>query len=498
MESKAPDCIISRPMRRQAQAFGLALTLVVISAVVHAQDCVKPSEDVVTGVILRKAPSTASDRLGSLRPGNRLEVTSAVAGWTQVKTDDGQAAYVSKRWTDVVPCGGMELAAAPSTSGPFPLIAAGRTVDWWFVFKQNAVAFPGCGSTVERRCPFGGTVPTYKAGMQFAFASSAVKTLAQGRDCIGTTLEDPVGATFDEIYHGSFNYVVWNDQFHGDPSLPFPKCSEDCDSPWGHSKGMVAWNDAGDGVVMQVTTPSWPGAGNDHHPRPHDGNTLGCELGNNVKFSQHFFALHLTRDDLLKVILALVNASVATDPANPQLVKNGGPSDIQAVVQQLGRRSSSVTATVDTLSSGVRMISKPSKLNVPPWQMVSALLGGVPLRTATWWASPYIPSTLASDAILCWSSALPPPGDVEIATTGSWGGTTIGLKGLAPNGNHAKIGVTTDATSNLSIFGDLNQQGALSESCSRSQNGRGGLFFVVHDAELSKSVAALIEGASDR
>jgi len=33
------------------------------------------------------------------------------------------------------------------------------------------------------------------------------------------TITDPLGATFDEIYHGDFHYVIWNDQFDGHPQL---------------------------------------------------------------------------------------------------------------------------------------------------------------------------------------------------------------------------------------------------------------------------------------
>src|SRR5687768_7306797 len=65
------------------------------------------------------------------------------------------------------------------------------------------------------------------------------------------------------------------------------------------------------------------------------------------------------------------------------------------------------------LSSGVQLISKPSKLHVPPWQLVSAALGGVSLRAATWWAAPKIPTTTASTPIACWDSALGRPGSVE-------------------------------------------------------------------------------------
>jgi hypothetical protein len=41
----------------------------------------------------------------------------------------------------------------------------------------------------------------------------------------------------------------------------------------------------------------------------------------------------------------------------------------------------------------------------------------------------------------------------------------------------------------------MNQQGSLSgPHCSSSQNGRGGLFFVVQDPQLFKSVQYLLQG----
>ena len=70
------------------------------------------------------------------------------------------------------------------------------------------------------------------------------------------------------------------------------------------------------------------------------------------------------------------NASVVTVPTNPQIVNNGGPADVQSLVSSLGTQSSSTTPTKDALSTGVTLISKPSALAVPPWQMVSAELAG--------------------------------------------------------------------------------------------------------------------------
>ena len=387
----------------------------------------------------------------------------------------------------------VALAGQPlGLSAPAPLLKSGQPVDWWFVFKFNAESFPGCGGA-QRMCAFGGTVERYKSySQQFAFGSSADASLQQGGGCIGDTTADPLGATFDQIYNGTFFYVIWNDQFYGDPLA-------NKDAPWGHSKGMLAWNSDGSGMVLQVSTPSWPGSGSSSEPRKTDGNTLGCVADNDVLVSQHFFALTLNKADVVAVLKALTNASVVTDPTKLQIVNNGGPEDIQALVNGLGKRSKNRTATQATLSSGVLLISKPSDLYVPPWQMVSALLGGEPLRAATWWANPEIPSTTASTPVGCWDPSLGTPGAVEIATAGTWDGKTLGLEGVGePDGNHAKIGVSSldqGGTHSYVIFGDLNQQGTLAgPRCDSSQNGRGGLFFVLENAQLFSSVRDLIQG----
>lgn len=384
---------------------------------------------------------------------------------------------------------------------PSPLLTKGHSVEWWFVFKLNAKVFPGCGvGSNEHACPFGGTEQPYQYGQQFVYASSENASLQKGGGCAGDTVTDPLGSTFDEVYNGSLYYVVWNDQFYGDPAIH--GCGDSCGAPWGHSKGMLAWDDSGNGLVLQVTTPSWPASGSKNAPRETDGNTLGCVKDDNVKVSQHFFALRLTKDDVTKVLEALQNASVVTDPDSRQIVHNGGPHEIQSLVNDLGTKSHSSKVQIYMLSSGVELISKPSDLNVPPWQLVSATLGGVPLRVASWWAAPKISSTTVNTHIACWSTDLGSPGPVDIATSGEWGGRTFSLEGGASAGhNHAKIGVSTSGSHNYAIFGDMNQQGALSDGydyatqkCSSSQNGRGGLFYVIDDANLNKTIAHLIQG----
>jgi hypothetical protein len=396
-------------------------------------------------------------------------------------------------------CAGYATAEAP-----VPLLkSSGDRLDWWFVFKFNAASFPGCGRNAQRACIFGGEVQNYgQFSQQFVYATNRAPTLKKGGGCIGDSVNDPVGATFDQVFNGSFFYVIWNDQFYQDPRLH--GCGPSCPGPWGHSKGMVAWDETGAGVLMQVTTPNWPGAGRPEPPRAR-GNTLGCLTQvkasqvipqNNVLFSQHFFALRLSKDDLVLVLKALENASVVTDPNNPQVVRNGGPQDIRDLVNKLGEQSESETLTKEELSTRVTVISKPSNLAVPPWQMISAALDGVSLRTATWWGHNKIYTTTPSSRITCWNHSLGlvrDLGTVEIAKTGQWDGEVLGLKASE---NHAKIGVSMSRNSSYSIFGDMNQEGALlkSQDCTTSQNGRGGLFFVVEDEILHESMKQLLHG----
>lgn len=382
--------------------------------------------------------------------------------------------------------------AQPAARVPTPLLDAGHPVEWFFVYKLNAASFPTTGQ--QTNCIFGGTPDHKKASLAFASASSAFGALVSGTGLVGTSLNDPVGATFNQIYHSTLNFILWNDQFYGDPRL---RCGKNCTGRWGHSKGILAWDDAGNGVILQVSTPDWPGAGSSAVPRPREGNTLGCEHAtDNVLVGQHFFALKLTPADTGLVLDALVHSSVVTDPSDPQIARIGGPPELAAKASQLGRIVQATDVTDVTLSSGIRLISKASDLLVPPWQLVSARLGGVPLRTATWRAGPPIPTTTAQTKVGCWRPSLGKPAAVEIATTGKWMGKTIGLSAGA---SHAKLGVSLDPARPFTIFGDMNQQGALSgtaKQCKSSQNGRGGMFFVLTDPQLYASMRQLLEGGT--
>jgi hypothetical protein len=398
---------------------------------------------------------------------------------------------------------------------PTPLVSAGHAVDWWFAFKFNSTTFPRPASS-KPACLFGGTPGGDKngkigyylgqIGQDYAYATSDHPKLVKGPGYLGESTADPVGATFDEAFNGNLFYVVWNDQFYGDPALACEASGTECGKPWGHSKGMVAWDANGNGFVMQVTTPDWPGSGSAGNPRG-EGNSLGCTLtDNDVLMSQDFFALKLTEADLLKVLAALAQEGAVTDTSTPQIIKTGGPQEVIDAVAKVGSANNDATLESYTLSSGVKVLAKAGGLTAPPWQLVSAALGGVPLRVASYWTGAEIYSTTAQTKVSCLPAGMGTPAAVQIATTGTWDGNTpIGLTGstqtvsgtsLGPN--HAKIGVSTNAGSSLTILGDMNQDGVLSPlpkgGCLSSQNVRGGLFFVVDNVDLHDSVAALLTG----
>jgi Deoxyribonuclease II len=397
---------------------------------------------------------------------------------------------------------------------PSPLWQADKPVDWWFAFKFNAETFPRPAGSIPS-CMFGGSpggVRKYtKIGQSYVAASSSGAALTDGPGYLGDSTGDPLAATFNEVYSGNLSYVVWNDQFYGDPVLSCEGSNAGaCGAQWGHSKGLLAWDADGNGFILQVTTPSWPGAGNKANPRKRDGNSLGCVNDDDVDLSQGFFSLKLTKDDLLKVLAALQTEGAVTDPKNLQIVKAGGPQEVQDAVAKLGSLNANSTFAMETLSSGVKVIAKSGGLAAPPWQFVSAVLGKVPLRIATFWAGDLIYSTPGLTQPDCWPAVLKSvsPGAVQIALTGAWNGKTIGLTGSPQTGasggslgaNHAKVAVSTGAGSALTIFADMNQDGAISPigklTCSSSQNSRGGMFFVVDNAELHDSVAALLTGNS--
>ena len=133
------------------------------------------------------------------------------------------------------------------------------------------------------------------------------------------------------------------------------------------------------------------------------------------------------------------------------------------------------------------MISKPSGLDVPPWQMVSALRATLRSEPRRGGPSHGFRRQQATTAIKCWDEDIlktKKPGPVAIAKTGSWDELEINLR--APL-NHAKIGTAIADDKKYAMFGDINQQGAPRRRVQQDQNGRGGLFFVVRTTSCSRA-----------
>lgn len=125
-------------------------------------------------------------------------------------------------------------AAAPPTREPPLALADGKPVQWWFAYKFSAQSYPGNANDPNRDCPFGGHLRRDGANFsqRYAYATSTNPTLRDGTGLIGTGVGDPLGATFSRIYNGRYYFVVWNDQFYGDPARDSPNCDDQqCGSP---------------------------------------------------------------------------------------------------------------------------------------------------------------------------------------------------------------------------------------------------------------------------
>src|SRR4029453_10785624 len=127
---------------------------------------------------------------------------------------------------------------AAAASSPSPMIDQEHRAKWVFAYKFNAASFPTTATLAS--CMFGGTPKTYPSSQHYVLADFAHSSLRDGPELIGTSTLDPVGATFAKIYAAGLNFVVWNDQFYRHPQIS--GCGESCGGPWGHSKGVVAWD----------------------------------------------------------------------------------------------------------------------------------------------------------------------------------------------------------------------------------------------------------------
>lgn len=127
MNQKITNCSIKDPfvrvyslrphVLRAVRAVAYACAIVWLStntSALRADDCIRPSPDVVDGVTIRAAPNSSRQALGKLRPNQNLPLIAVLPKWYETRLGNGQTAFVSKRWTDLVPCAGV---APPSLGG---------------------------------------------------------------------------------------------------------------------------------------------------------------------------------------------------------------------------------------------------------------------------------------------------------------------------------------------------------------------------------------------
>jgi beta-lactamase superfamily II metal-dependent hydrolase len=108
---------MSRLLRSGVRSVVIFLAVLAWVPVVSA-DVVMPTSEVTTRVVVRETASSQSAQVGSLRPGEQLELVGSVPYWYEVRLTATTTGFVSKRWTQVIP-----TAPAP----PVQPLAAGPT-----------------------------------------------------------------------------------------------------------------------------------------------------------------------------------------------------------------------------------------------------------------------------------------------------------------------------------------------------------------------------------
>lgn len=111
----------ARPRRGMLWAL-MTLAVVLIPFGAFA-DVVVPTADVTTRVIVRASASGQSAQVGSLRPGEQLELVGSVPNWHEVRLANGTLGFVPKRWTRVVAVG------TPPAGPPVPPTSPTFTID---------------------------------------------------------------------------------------------------------------------------------------------------------------------------------------------------------------------------------------------------------------------------------------------------------------------------------------------------------------------------------
>ena len=96
--------------------FGLCVGLAIPAGLVFAAECVVLRTDATTSATLRKAPTTNSANVGTLKQGQNLSLVALMPGWYETQLADGKTAFAAKRSTEIATCP-AEFGAAQATAG---------------------------------------------------------------------------------------------------------------------------------------------------------------------------------------------------------------------------------------------------------------------------------------------------------------------------------------------------------------------------------------------
>jgi competence protein ComEC len=87
-----------------------SILAMLVACPAHAAPSVTPSSRVTAAVVVRAQPTSRSDALARLRPGESAVLQEELPGWYRVVLPDGRTGYVSKAWSEVAPEAGLPVA----------------------------------------------------------------------------------------------------------------------------------------------------------------------------------------------------------------------------------------------------------------------------------------------------------------------------------------------------------------------------------------------------
>lgn len=342
----------------------------------------------------------------------------------------------------------------------------GNAVAWWSVLKLPSHVQSPNGLVIPTPCdcpvPDCSNVATSglkdldirATGLCYLYADSNTPEFRHfqdiGYDCLGQGSNDPLSHTLKQKENTSY-WALFNDQFNG-IAATFDSTNttnnqekkEVCgggDSFSAHAKGAVAFqSDQSGGFYLQTSTPNYP------DPTRSDSFVkLGCQVDNNVQFSQHLVAMSLDDGELKELgenlqLARLCSSNFYKDDKlhtllRSDLLENDGreqentsaaafyhalldanlpmqkPLDRMKAEFRLKLKQENKSNVFMPLAQGeklvelntlndiqeVRVLVKSPRAAVPPWALVAEMFDS-DISVATWWDGSYgIPTICAGD-----------------------------------------------------------------------------------------------------